>query len=230
MTRKAAARRRRNGSSSPTSASPPFRAATACMSSCVRSTSAKPVAGIALRLVARDNEVLAKETTGADGHVRFEPGLARGTGGRRRASSSPRTARAITASSICSRRPSISPIAASRAARRPQPLDAYVFTERGVYRSGEKVFITALLRDDKGIAKPACRSPSSSSVPTASNIKRQQIDDQGDGGRSFIAAAALRRRQAALGASKPMSIRRPRRSARRASSSRIMFPNGSTSP
>ncbi len=44
-------------------------------------TSAKPISGISLRLVARDNEVLAKETTGADGHVRFAPGLARGTGG-----------------------------------------------------------------------------------------------------------------------------------------------------
>src|SRR5579863_2168774 len=44
-------------------------------------TSAKPDDGITLRLIARNNDVLAKQTTGADGHVRFEPGLARGTGG-----------------------------------------------------------------------------------------------------------------------------------------------------
>ena len=37
--------------------------------------------GVELRLIARNNEVLATKTTGADGRVDFDPGLSRGTGG-----------------------------------------------------------------------------------------------------------------------------------------------------
>src|SRR5208283_193787 len=43
--------------------------------------SAAPLAGVELKLVARNNEVLAVKTTGADGRVDFDPGLARGKGG-----------------------------------------------------------------------------------------------------------------------------------------------------
>ncbi len=43
--------------------------------------SAGPVAGVELKLVARNNEVLAVKTTGADGRADFDPGLARGKGG-----------------------------------------------------------------------------------------------------------------------------------------------------
>ena len=32
----------------------------------------------------------------------------------------------------------------------PGALDAFLYTERGVYRSGETVFVTALLRDAEG--------------------------------------------------------------------------------
>ena len=34
----------------------------------------------------------------------------------------------------------------------PAGLDAFVYTERGVYRSGETVHVTALLRDPQGVA------------------------------------------------------------------------------
>ena len=34
----------------------------------------------------------------------------------------------------------------------PTGLDAFVYTERGVYRSGETVHVTSLLRDARGIA------------------------------------------------------------------------------
>src|ERR1700723_587692 len=42
---------------------------------------AGPLAGVELRLVARNNEVLASKTTGPDGRVDFDPGLSRGKGG-----------------------------------------------------------------------------------------------------------------------------------------------------
>ena len=40
----------------------------------------------------------------------------------------------------------------------PAGLDAFVYTERGVYRSGETVHVTSLLRDARGIAAPRRRS------------------------------------------------------------------------
>src|SRR5947209_468754 len=43
--------------------------------------SAESLADIELRLVAKNNEILATLRTSADGHVRFDPGLARGTAG-----------------------------------------------------------------------------------------------------------------------------------------------------
>ncbi|WP_261401350.1 hypothetical protein [Chenggangzhangella methanolivorans] len=46
--------------------------------------SAAPLKGVELRLIARNNEVLATKATDADGFVTFEPGLARGTGGQAR--------------------------------------------------------------------------------------------------------------------------------------------------
>ena len=39
----------------------------------------------------------------------------------------------------------------------PAGLDAFLYTERGVYRSGETVFLTALLRDSRGQAITAAQ-------------------------------------------------------------------------
>ncbi|MDH3476628.1 MAG: tetratricopeptide repeat protein, partial [Rhodospirillales bacterium] len=44
---------------------------------------AKPLAGIELRLVARNNEELARAVTDEEGRVRFDPGFLRGSGGAR---------------------------------------------------------------------------------------------------------------------------------------------------
>ena len=47
----------------------------------VHSATAAPIAGVEMQPVARNNEVLAIATTGADGRVDFDPGLSRGMGG-----------------------------------------------------------------------------------------------------------------------------------------------------
>ena len=59
---------------------------------------------------------------------------------------------ATTPSSICRPAPSTSPTAASRAAIAPGPIDAFAYTDRGVYRAGEQVHLTALARDRTGKA------------------------------------------------------------------------------
>jgi hypothetical protein len=80
--------------------------------------SAGPIAGVELRLVARNNEVLATKTTGANGRVDFDPGLSRGKGGSARAFWS-RRSRETTAFAASRRTLSISATVASPAAIPP---------------------------------------------------------------------------------------------------------------
>ena len=109
---------------------------------------AKPVPGIALSLVARNNGELGKATTGDDGGAAFAPGLVRGEGGDAPA--------AIMAYGPAGDYAMLDLTAAAfdlsdrgvggRPA--PGPLDAYLYTDRGVYRPGETVEVAGLLRDD----------------------------------------------------------------------------------
>ena len=114
--------------------------------------SAAPLPGVQLKLVARNNDVLATKTTDADGSVRFDPGLTRGTGGMAPSLVVATDASAdydfldltgtafdLTDRGVKGRAP-------------PHGVDAFLYAERGVYRSGETVDLTALLRDAKGVA------------------------------------------------------------------------------
>src|SRR6185312_8374532 len=67
----------------------------------------------------------------------------------------------------------------------PSGLDAFVYTERGVYRTGETVAITALLRDAQGVA--ALGAPLTLVVerPDGVEYRRATLADQGLGGRSL---------------------------------------------
>src|SRR6266508_5986515 len=67
----------------------------------------------------------------------------------------------------------------------PAGLDAFVYTERGVYRSGETVQVTALLRDGQGVA--ALNTPLTIVVerPDGVEYRRTVVPDQGIGGRAL---------------------------------------------
>ena len=67
----------------------------------------------------------------------------------------------------------------------PAGLDAFVYTERGVYRSGETVQVTTLLRDGQGIA--ALNVPLTLVVerPDGVEYRRSVVPDQGVGGRAL---------------------------------------------
>ena len=67
----------------------------------------------------------------------------------------------------------------------PAGLDAFVYTERGVYRSGETVQVTALLRDGQGVA--ALGAPLTLVVerPDGVEYRRTVVPDQGVGGRAL---------------------------------------------
>ncbi len=116
--------------------------------------SAEPSGSVEVRLVARNNEVLATKPTDKNGFVHFEAGLARGEGGQAPA--------AIVAAdksdyAFLSLKTAAFDLSDRGVAGRQVPtgLDAFVFTERGVYRSGETVHVTSLLRDARGIAAAA---------------------------------------------------------------------------
>ena len=147
--------------------------------------SAMPAAGVEVRLVARDNEILSSKRTDDAGHIHFDPGLSRGTGG-----VAPGLAVAedgkgdygfldLEANAFDLTDRGVKGRAATAA------LDALVYTERGVYRSGETVFITALLRDGQGTGVPSVPLTLVVKRPDGVEYKRVQTEDQGDGGRSF---------------------------------------------
>ncbi|MBS1167598.1 MAG: hypothetical protein H6R00_3623 [Proteobacteria bacterium] len=112
---------------------------------------AKAVAGVELKLIAADNDVLGSAKTDDQGYARFDAGLIKGTGG-----SAPQLLLAtkdgdfaflnlqkaafdLTDRGVEGRDP-------------PKPVDVFMTTERGVYRPGETVNLTVLARDPKAAA------------------------------------------------------------------------------
>src|SRR6202522_4007287 len=146
--------------------------------------SAGPLSGVEFRLIARNNEVLATKTTGADGRVDFDPGLSRGKGA---------SAGLLVATSGAGDYGFLNLVqnafdltdrgVSGRDA--PGALDACLFTERGVYRSGETVYVTALLRDAKGVAKSGLPLTLVVKRPDGVEYRRATLPDQGLGGRAY---------------------------------------------
>src|ERR1700716_1380608 len=105
-----------------------------------------------VRLVARNNEILATRKTDDSGHVLFEAGLTRGEGGLSPAMLTVVGDKADYAFlSLKSNAFDLSDRGVSGRAV-PAGADAFVYAERGVYRSNETVYLTALLRDGQGNA------------------------------------------------------------------------------
>jgi uncharacterized protein YfaS (alpha-2-macroglobulin family) len=152
------------------------------------SATAKPQTDI--RLIARNNEVMATRRTDAAGHALFEPGLARGEGGLSPAllvASDPRGDYGF----LNLRAPAFDFSDRGVAGRAvPDGLDAFVYTERGVYRTGETVHVTALLRDALGVA--ALNVPITLVIerPDGVEYRRAVVADQGIGGRNLDVAIA----------------------------------------
>jgi alpha-2-macroglobulin len=118
---------------------------------------AKPIMGVALKLIAKNNDVLGETVTDADGKAVFVAGLTRGSAGMEPV--------AITAQNgaddyvfldmtragfdLSDRGVTGRPAAGA--------LDLYAWTERGIYRAGETVHAQALARD--GAARAVDKLP-----------------------------------------------------------------------
>ena len=116
---------------------------------------AKPLAGVKLTLVVRNNNQLATATTDGAGRADFGAGYFRGKGG-----DEPVVVMAYGAEKDFSfldlRRPAFDLTDRGVGGRStPGPNDAFLYTDRGVYRPGETVQATAMLRDRVGNAETA---------------------------------------------------------------------------
>ncbi|WP_441277352.1 alpha-2-macroglobulin family protein [Tardiphaga sp. 172_B4_N1_3] len=147
--------------------------------------STDPMAKADVRLVARNNEILATRKTDDSGHVLFEAGLAKGEGGLSPALltvTSDKNDYAFL--SLKSNAFDLSDRGVSGRAV-PAGADAFVYAERGVYRSGETVYLTALLRDGQGNAVTSGPMTLVVERPDGVEFRRMVLQDQGAGGRSL---------------------------------------------
>lgn len=148
---------------------------------------ARPLAGVSVDLIALNNEVLASVEADENGWARFEAGLARGSGGLAPALV---TARLGDDYGFVDLQQSAFDLSDRGVTGRTAsgPLEAYVFPERGVYRSGETVNLTALLRDAKGEAAANLPLTLILRRPDGVEDRRVTVSDQGLGGRAHSLA------------------------------------------
>ena len=144
--------------------------------------SSDPVAGVAVKLVAKNNEILGTAKTDAAGYVKFDAGLKRGEGGLAPALLIAETGQdyafldlAASALDLGDR--------GIKGREVPGAIDGYLYAERGVYRPGEAVNLTALVRDKGG---RAAGLPATLIVtrPDGVEHRRLALADQGLGGRT----------------------------------------------
>jgi uncharacterized protein YfaS (alpha-2-macroglobulin family) len=150
--------------------------------------SAQPKGAVEVRLLSRSNEVLASKRTSAAGYVQFEANLARGEGALAPAMLIASDAKGDYAF-LSLKAPAFDLSDRGVSGRAvPAGLDAFVYTERGVYRSGETVQVTALLRDGAGMA--ALDVPVTLVVerPDGVEYRRAVVADQGVGGHALPVA------------------------------------------
>jgi alpha-2-macroglobulin len=146
--------------------------------------SAAALAGVEVRLISAGNEVLATERTDANGLVRFAESVTRGVD-----AAAPGVVVAQTGDGdygVLSLDQSAFDLTdrgvTGRAA--PGPLDAFVHTERGVYRGGEQVHATILVRTATGAAPPSVPMTVIVERPDGLELRRLLVADAGSGGRA----------------------------------------------
>jgi alpha-2-macroglobulin len=143
------------------------------------------VANAEVRLIARNNEILATRKTDESGQALFEAGLALGEGGL-----SPAMLTVVsekTDYAFLSLKTDAFDLSDRGASGRAVPAgaDAFVYAERGVYRSNETVYLTAMLRDGQGNAVTGGPLTLVIERPDGVEFLRAVLADQGAGGRSM---------------------------------------------
>lgn len=146
-------------------------------------TSTEPLNGVTVRVVARNNEILATGKSDGAGYVRFEPGLVRGEGGQQAALLVAESANGQYAFlDIASAAFDLSDRGV-KGRENAGPIDAFLYADRGIYRPGESVKLNGLVRDRAGSAS---KVPVTLIVTRPDGVEhsRMAVADQGLGGRA----------------------------------------------
>jgi len=143
---------------------------------------ARPMANVTLTLIAANNEELARTRTDRDGRVHFNEALVNGDG--------PARARYVMAygsegdfAALDLQRPSLDLSDRGVDGRRaPGDVDAYLYTERGIYRPGERVRLIGLIRDQVGRAISNRQSTLVVYRPNGTEARRIRMSEAVDAG------------------------------------------------
>lgn len=112
---------------------------------------AHPVEGVEVTLLANANRVLGTARSDGQGYVRFDAGLLRGTDGSAPALVTARTGDDLAFLSLTD--PAFDLSDRGVEGREPSPpIDVFLATDRGAYRAGETIHLTALARDASATA------------------------------------------------------------------------------
>jgi uncharacterized protein YfaS (alpha-2-macroglobulin family) len=132
-------------------------------------------------MVAVNNEILGEATTDASGRTAFAPGLSRGTGGNAPQLITVENGDGDYAFLDIDRAAFDLSDRGVTGRPAPGPLDLYATTERGVYRPGESVFVTALLRDVQAKAVTGLPLTLTLERPDGVISRQSVLSDQGAG-------------------------------------------------
>jgi alpha-2-macroglobulin len=144
---------------------------------------AASVVNVQVRLLAKNNEVLATAKTDSRGYVRFDAGLKRGEGGGAPAVLVAETGDGDYAFLDLTTAAFDLTDRGVKGRQESGPIDGFAYTDRGVYRPGEAVHVTALARDRVG---KAAGVPVTMifTRPDGVEHSRVALTDQGIGGRT----------------------------------------------
>ncbi|HVK82250.1 MAG TPA: alpha-2-macroglobulin [Verrucomicrobiae bacterium] len=143
---------------------------------------ARPMQNVTLTLIAENNEELARTRTDNDGRVRFADALVNGEG--------PARARYVMAygaegdfAALDLQRAGLDLSDRGVDGRyAPGDVDAYLYTERGIYRPGERVRLIGLIRDQVGRAIANRQSTLVVYRPNGTEARRIRITEAVDAG------------------------------------------------
>lgn len=145
-----------------------------------RLSDGQPVNGARVSLVARSNRVLGEAVTSSAGAALFPAALAGGSGNAAPALVLVEAKNDLTLLSLLGSEFDLSDRGVTgRSAS--GPIDAFVTTDRGVYRPGETVHVTALLRNDRADALTGLPLTLSLLRPDGVEYERRVIEDQAGG-------------------------------------------------
>ncbi len=144
--------------------------------------SAQPQGGVTLTLIAQNNDELARARTNGEGRARFAQALMKGEG--------PQRARYVMAygsggdfAALDLERGTLDLSERDVSGRSsPGDVDAYMFTERGIYRPGEIVRVSGMLRDPTGRAISNRQSTLVIYRPNGTEFRRQRLAEAREAG------------------------------------------------